>query len=42
MLELFETNQPKYDIWDYQNMPTFQIFIDNFEGKAQALETKVD
>lgn len=42
LLELFETRQPEYDIWDFHNMPTFQAYMDNFESKARTLEEKID
>lgn len=42
MLELFETHQPDYDIWDFKNEHAFSIFIENFEQKAESLERASD
>jgi len=30
MLELFESHQPDYDIWDFNNEQAYTVFMENF------------
>ena len=40
-LELYQTYSIKdYDYWDSKNAPTFSLFVEKFETKAQELEGK--
>lgn len=40
-LELYQTFTIRdYDYWDVKNAPTFSLFVDKFETRAQDIEKK--